>query len=88
MGFFINDIAPWLSHQIIVTFFSFMYPNFLMNFVIHMASLVACVFAVYLALVVDKAIVGYHLLFQEMVPHPIMNTNLVVDLLVRNTIRF
>jgi hypothetical protein len=88
MGFFINDIAPWLSHQITVTFFSFMYPNFLMSFVIHMASLVACVFAVYLALVVDKAIVGYHLLFQEMVPHPIMNKNLVVDLLVRNIIRF
>jgi hypothetical protein len=59
-----------------------------MSFVIHMASLVACVFAVYLALVVDKAIVGCHLLFQEMVPPPIMNTNPMVNLLVRNIIHF
>jgi hypothetical protein len=52
-----------------------------MIFVIHMASLVACILAMYLALVIDKAIVGCHLLLQEMVPPPIMNTNLVVDLL-------
>jgi hypothetical protein len=35
----------------------------------------------YSALVIDKTIVGCRLLFQEMVPPPIMNTNLVVDLL-------
>jgi hypothetical protein len=46
-----------------------------------MVSLVACVLAMYLALVVDKTIVGCHLLFQEMTPPFIMNTNLMVDLL-------
>ncbi len=81
MGFFVNDIAPWLSHRITIAFFSFMYPNSFTSFVIYMASLVACVLAMYLALVVDRAIVGCHLLFQEMVPPPIMNTNHVVDLL-------
>jgi hypothetical protein len=44
-------------------------------------SLVACIFAMYSISVVDKTIVGYRLLFQEMVPPPIMNTNLVVDFL-------
>jgi hypothetical protein len=33
----------------------------------------------YLASIVDKAIVGCCLLLQEMAPPPIMNTNLVVD---------
>jgi len=81
VGFFINDIAPWLSHQITIAFFSFMYPNSFMNFVIHMVSLVACVLAMHLALVVDKMIVSCHLLLQEIVPLPIMNINPVVDLL-------
>ncbi len=81
VGFFVNDIAPWLSHRITIAFFSFMYLNSFMSFVIHIASLVACVLAMYSASVVDKEIVGCHLLFQEMVPPPIMNTNLVVDLL-------
>ncbi len=79
--FFINDIAPWLSHRITIAFFSFIYPNSFMSFVIHMASLVACVLAMYSALVVDKTIVGCRLLLQEMPPPPIMNTNHVVDLL-------
>jgi hypothetical protein len=57
------------------------YRNSFMNFVIHMASLVACVLAMYLAFVVDRAIVGCHLLLQEMAPPPIMNTTPVVDLL-------
>jgi hypothetical protein len=81
VGFFINDIATWLSHQITIAFFSFIYPNSFMSFVIHMPSLVACVLAMYSASVVDKAIVGCHLLLQKMVPPPIMNTNPVVDLL-------
>ncbi len=75
VGFFVNDIAPWLSHQITIAFFSFMYPISLMNFVIHMASLVACVLAMYSALVINKAIVGCCLLLQKMAPLPIMNTN-------------
>jgi len=81
VGFFVNDIAPWLSHQITIAFFSFMYPNSFMSFVIHMASLVACVLAMYSAFVVDKAIVGCRLLLHEVAPPPIMNTNPVVDLL-------
>jgi hypothetical protein len=79
--FFVNDIAPWLSHQITVAFFFFMYPNSFMSFVIHMASLVAFVLAMYSASVVHKTIVGCRLLLQEMAPPPIMNTNPVVDLL-------
>jgi hypothetical protein len=62
MGFFVNDIAPWLSHRITIAFFSFMYPNSFMSFVIHMVSLVACVLAMHLASVIDRAIVGCHLL--------------------------
>ncbi len=81
MGFFIIDIAPWLSHQITIAFFSFMYPNSFMSFAIHMASLVACVLAMYLALIVDNAIVGCRLLLQEIAPPPIVNTNPVMDLL-------
>ncbi len=81
VGFLVNDIGPWLSHQIIIAFFSFMYSNSFMSFVIHMVSLVACVLVVYLALVVDRVIVGYHLLLQEMAPPTIMNTNPMVDLL-------
>ncbi len=81
VGLFVNDIALWLSHQITITFFSLIYPNFFMNFVIHMASLVACILAMYSASVIDKAIVGYRLLLQEMAPLPIMNTNPMVDLL-------
>jgi hypothetical protein len=46
-----------------------------------MASLVDWVLAMYSASVVDKVIVGCHLLLQEMAPPPIMNTNPVVDLL-------
>jgi hypothetical protein len=34
VGFFINDIAPWLSHQITITFFSSMYPKSIINFVV------------------------------------------------------
>ncbi len=79
--FFVNDIGPWLSHRITIAFFSFMYPNPFMSFVIHMASLVACVLAMYLASSINKTIVGYHLLLQEMAPPPIMNINHVVDLL-------
>ncbi len=68
MGFLVNDITPWLSHQITIAFFSFMYLNSFMSFTIHMASLVACVLAMYLASVVDKVIMGYRLLLQEMAP--------------------
>jgi len=46
-----------------------------------MASLVVYVLAMYLALVVDKAIMGCRALVQEMAPPPIMNTNLMVNLL-------
>jgi hypothetical protein len=52
-----------------------------MNFVIHMASLVAYVLAMYSTSVVGKAIVGCRSLVQEMAPPPIMNTNPMVDLL-------
>ncbi len=79
--FFVNDIAPWLSHRITIAFFFFMYLNSFMSFVIHMASLVACLLAMYLALVVDRMIVGCRLLLQEMAPPPIMNTNHVADIL-------
>ncbi len=81
VGFFINDIAPWLSHQITIALFFFMYPNSFMSFVIHMAFLVACILAMYSTFVVDRTIVGCRLLLQEMAPPPIMNTNHVVDLL-------
>jgi hypothetical protein len=81
VGFFVNDITRWLSHWITIAFFFFMYPNSLMSFVIHMASLVACVLAMYSALVVDKMIMGCHLLLQKMAPPPIMNTNPMEDLL-------
>jgi hypothetical protein len=81
VGFFVNDIAPWLSHRITIAFLSLKYPNSFMNFVIHMASLVACVLAMYSASIIDKAIMGCHLLLQEMATPPIMNTNLVVVLL-------
>ncbi len=81
VGFLVNDITPWLSHRIIVTFFSSMYPKSIINFVIHMASFVACVFAMYSTSVVDNAMVGCHLLLQEMASPPIMKTNPMVDLL-------
>ncbi len=81
VGFLVNDIAPWLSHRITIIFFSSMYPKSIINFVIHMASFVTCVFAMYSASVVDNAIVGCRLLLQEMAPPPIMKTNPVVDLL-------
>jgi hypothetical protein len=58
-----------------------MYPKSIINFIIHMASFVVCVFAMYSASMVDIAIVGCRLLLQEMVPPPIMKTNPVVDLL-------
>ncbi len=58
-----------------------MYLKSIINFVIHMASFVACMFAMYFASVADNAIVGSHLLLQEMAPPLIMQTNLVVDLL-------
>ncbi len=45
-----------------------------------MASLVACILVMYLASVVDKEIMGYHLVLQEMAAPPIMNTNHVLDL--------
>ncbi len=81
VGFFVNDIAPWLSHRITIAIYSFMYPNSFMSFVIHMASLVACVLAMYSACIIDRVIVGCRLVLQEMVPPPIMNTNPMVDLL-------
>jgi len=81
VGFFVNDIAPWLSHRITIGFFSFMYPNSFMNFVIHMVSLVVCVLAMYSISIVNKVIVGCRLLFQEMAPFPITNTNPMVDFL-------
>ncbi len=81
MRFSINDITPLLSHPITITFFSFIYPNSFINFVIHMVSLVAHVLAMYLTSVINKAIMGCHLLLQEMAPPPIMNINLVVDFL-------
>ncbi len=58
-----------------------MYPKSIINFVIHMASFVACVFAMYSASVVDNAIVGCRLLLQEMAPPPIMKTKPVVNFL-------
>jgi hypothetical protein len=58
-----------------------MYANSFMSFVIHTVSLVACILAMYSTLVIDKMIMGCHLLLQEMAPPPIMNINLVVDLL-------
>ncbi len=81
MGFLVNDIAPLLSNQITIAFFSFMYLNSFMKFAIHMACLVACVLAMYSASIIDRAIVGCRLLLKEMVPPPIMNTNPVMDLL-------
>jgi len=81
VGFLVNDIAPWLSHRITIIFFSSMYPKSIINFVIHMVSFVACMFAMYSASVVDNAIVGCSLLLQEMAPPPNMKTNHVVDLL-------
>jgi len=77
VGFLANYIAPWLSHRITIIFFSSMYPKSIINFVIHMASFVACVFAMYSASVVDNAIVGYCLLLREMAPPPIMKINLL-----------
>jgi len=68
VGFFVNDITPWLSHQITIAFFFFMYPNSFMSFVIHMVSLVPCVFIMYSTSVINRAIVGCHLLLQEMAP--------------------
>ncbi len=81
VGFLVNDIAPWLSHRITITFFSSMHPKSIINLVIHMASFVAWVLAMYSASVVDNAIVGCRLLLQKMAPLPMMKTNLVVDLL-------
>ncbi len=49
VGFLVNEFAPWLSHRITIAFFSSMYPKSIINFVIHMASFVACVFAMYSA---------------------------------------
>ncbi len=81
VGFLVNDIAPWLLHRINITFFSFMHHKSIINFIIHLASFVTCVFAMYFASVVDNAIVGYRLLLQEMAPPLIMKTNHVVDIL-------
>jgi len=81
VGFLVNDIAPWLSHRITIIFFFSMYLKSIINFVIHMASFVACVFTMYFTSVVDNAIVGCHLLLQEMASPLIMKTNPVVDLL-------
>ncbi len=47
-----------------------MYPKSIINFVIHMAYFVACVFAMYSASVVDNVIVSCRLLLQEMAPPP------------------
>jgi hypothetical protein len=59
----------------------FMYPNSFMSFVIHMAYLVICVFAMYLASIVDKVIMGCYLLLQKKTPPAITNTNPMVDTL-------
>jgi hypothetical protein len=80
MGFLVNDVTPWLLHRITIIFFS-MYLRYIINFVIHIISFVACVFTMYSASVIDNVIVGYRLLLQQMAPPPIMKTNLVVDLL-------
>jgi hypothetical protein len=45
-----------------------MYPNSFMSFVIHMVSLVPCVFIMYSTSVINRAIVGCRLLLQEMAP--------------------
>jgi hypothetical protein len=58
-----------------------MYLNSFMSFVIHITSMVNCVLVMYSTSIIDKTIVGCHLLFQEMAPPPIMNTNPMVDLL-------
>ncbi len=50
-----------------------------MNFVTHMAYLVVCVLAMYLALIINKMIVGCCLLLQEMALPPIMNTNFILS---------
>ncbi len=84
VGFLVNDIAPWLLHRITIIFFSSMYLKSIINFVIHMASFVACVFAMYSASMVDNAIVGCRLLLQEMAPPLIMKTNHVVDLYLQD----
>ncbi len=81
VGFLVNDIAPWSLHRSTIPFFSSMYPKSIINFVIHMASFVACVFAMYYTSVVDNAIVGCRLLLQEMAPPLIIKTNPPVDLL-------
>lgn len=49
-----------------------MYPKSNMNLAIHIAFI-----AMYLAFVVDNAIVNYHLLFQDINPPPTMNTKIV-----------
>jgi hypothetical protein len=54
-----------------------MYPKSTMNLAIHIATFIACVLAMYLAFVVDNAIVNYHLLFQEINPPPTMNIKIV-----------
>jgi len=84
MGFLVNVITPRLSHRITIIFLSSMYPKFIINFVIHMAFFMACVFTMYSVSMVDNAIVGYCLLLQEMPPPPIMKTNPVVDLLLQD----
>jgi hypothetical protein len=78
--FFVTDIAPWLSHRITITFFSFMYPNSFMSFHPYgfLSSLHICHVFDFSC---DKTIMGCRLLLQKMAPTPIMNTNLVVDLL-------
>jgi hypothetical protein len=58
-----------------------MHRKSIINLVIHMASFVAWVFAMYSASVVDNVIAGCRLLLQEMAPPPMMKTNPVVDLL-------
>jgi hypothetical protein len=80
VGFFVNDIAPWLSHQINIVFFYFIYFNSFMSFVIHMASLVVCVLAMYSALVIDKMIVGCVICYSKKWFH-LMNTNPMVNFL-------
>jgi hypothetical protein len=58
-----------------------MHHKSIIKLVIYMAFFVAWVFAMYFASMVDNAIVGCRLLFQEMAPLPMMKTNPVVDLL-------
>ncbi len=81
VGFFVNDIAPWLSHRITIA--SFISCTLFFHELCHpyglLGSLRTC--HVYRPRLLTKRLWVCHLLLQEMPPPPIMNTNLMVDLL-------